>query len=68
MFLSIVKARCIKKTWFFPFTLKYHINFMLFCLLSHVLVDIVVNIVLFKSAACIDLAYFCQLPFAKQGF
>ena len=28
-------------------------------------VDITVNSVLFKSAACIDLACFCQLPCSK---
>ena len=40
------------------------IGFLAFCLLSHVLVYNMLSIILFRSAAYIDLACFRQLPFA----
>ena len=51
------------------FLVSYHINlqlvgFLAFCLLSRILVYIMLNITLFKSAACIDRACFRQLPCA----
>ena len=40
--------------------------FLALCLLSRILVYIMVNIVLFRSAACIGLACFRQLPCAQK--
>ena len=37
------------------------IGFIAFCLLSHILVYIMLSVILFNSAACIDLACFHQL-------
>ena len=52
-----------------PCICSYHIRlwlvgFLAFCLLSHVLVSVMVCIILFRSAAYTDLAYFRQLPCA----
>ena len=38
------------------------VGFLAFCLLSHILVYILVSIIFFKSAVCINLASFHQLP------